>query len=276
MKKYSLLLVAAALLVLVACEGDTPSEPGTLPTVTGLTITDASEERNIVLSWDEVTSETVEGYEVYFSTSGTSWSVLDQVPGTTHTDEADEAGYYSVRAYEGDNYSENYATSVNTLPETVSTTFTIVDQYGTASLPSGFYFGDFDGETWGGYGTVMVTESDEYDMYAYDDTGTRQGDDDVKFRSGDYGDYPYGSGLDSDFNESGSGYPSGTWSTDYTGALSDGDVVFVKFNSFTDYTYYAKVTIDDVYPDAATTNGTKVDFTFEFQTLADVYVFNAN
>lgn len=274
MKKYSLLIAAAALLALVACEGDTPSEPGTLPTVTGLEIdTTTTEGRSIVLNWDEVTGETVEGYEVYFSTSGSSWSALGTVTGTTYTDEADEAGYYSVRAYEGDNYSESYASSVNTLPETVSDTFTIVDQYGTATLPSGFYFGYFEGGSWGGYGTVMVTQSTDYDIYAYDD---QQDPNVALFRSGDYGGSPYGQGFDSDFSESGSGYPSGTWSPSYTSTLSDGGVVFVRLNGFTDHTYYAKVTIVDVYPDEATPNGTKVDFTFEFQTLGDVYVFNAD
>jgi hypothetical protein len=274
MRKYAILLAALAVVLMAGCEGDDPGGAGgTLPTVTGLTISDTSEGRDIVLTWTEV--DEAENYEIYFNTSGTpgSGDAVTTTEGTTYTHTAESAGYYSVRAKSGDNYSESFATAVNTMPQEVSGPFQLVDQYGDPSVNSGFYFGTIDNGQLSGYTTNPVSSSNIYDLYAYDDQG-QKGDGDVKFYAGNYG--SYGGGYNSDFyaTTSDAGYAPGSgWAMDETSLLSTGDYYFVKLY-FEDADYYARVHISDVSADTSTPNGTFVTIgDFEFQTLANVRVF---
>ena len=277
MRKYAILLAALAV-ALMACEGDDPAgggSGGTLPQVTGLAIGDASMGTDIVLTWNTV--DEAEEYEIYFSATGTpdANDAVTTTTNTTFTHDAESAGYYSVRAISGDDTSEEFATPVNTMPQVISQTFTLVDQYGDPNEDSGFYFGTVDGGSLTGYTTNPISGSQNttYDLYAYDDTG-QKGDDDVKFYAGNYGD-TYGQGFDSDFyaTTASAGYaPASGWAMDETSLLSSGDYYFVKLYFEGGVNYYAKVHITDVSEDT-TPNGTFVTFNFEFQTLPDVRVF---
>jgi hypothetical protein len=274
MRKYAILLAALAVVLMAGCEGDDPAGGGgTLPTVTGLSIGDASEGTSIVLNWTAV--EDAEEYEIYFSTSGTpgSGDAVTTTTNTSYTHDATSAGYYSVRAKDGDNYSEEFATAVNTMPQVVSQTFQIGDQYAQTSYDSGFYFGTVANGTLSGYTTNPVSTSNVYDFYAYDDTGSK-GDGEVKFYAGNYG--SYGDGYNSDFyaTTSDAGYaPATGWAMDETSLLTSGDYYFVKLYFENDVNYYARVHVSNVQEDGPTNNGTLVDFDFEFQTLPDVRVF---
>ncbi len=272
MRKYAILLAALAVMLMAGCEGDDPGGAGgTLPTVTGLTIdTDASEGTSIVLTWTAV--DEADEYEIYFNESGTpgSGDAVTTTANTTYTHEATSAGYYSVRAKSGDNYSESFATAVNTMPVVITETFVIGDQNAQTSYDSGFYFGDVSGSDISNYGTRSVANTNTYDIYAYDDT---KGDDDVLFYAGNYG--TYGDAYDSDFGIGGtSGYAPDSWADNESDYLSTGDMVYVR-QVYTDPAayYYVKVNVDDVSEDPPTQNGTLVTLSFEFQTIQNVRVF---
>lgn len=270
MKRIAVVSVAVLAIALVACEGDNPSSPGgTLPTVTNLQIDEtASAANSIVLTWDEVTGETIEGYEVYFSTtSGGTWTALGTTSTNTYTDVASSAGYYSVRAYEGDNYSENYATAVNTMPYIFTEEDTIYDQYAPADYHSGYIFG-MNGGTTG----LASDPGFVQDIYCYDYS---KGDLDAGFSSGDYG--TYGNGNETWFYAADGVYGycpayggSGWWN--HGQLLSSDDVIFGYLYD----DYYVKIYIDGFEDVGSTANGTGVTIHYEIQPIQGVTVFTTN
>ena len=271
MKRVFVTGLAVFAIALMACEGDNPSEPGgTLPTVTGLAIDAASAGNEIVLTWEAVTSEEIEGYEVYFSeTSGGSWTAAATTSNTTYTHVATCAGYYSVRAYDGDNYSESYATSVNTMPNEITETYSIYDQFAPGSYYSGFIFGATGGTT-----GLAGDPGFEQDMYAYDYSESR-GDSDTGLSSGSVGAFP--NGNETWFYAAGGVYgycpaygATGWWSN---GELySSDDVIFAILYD----DYYVKIYIDDIIPEETSANGTELQFHYEFQPINGVSVFTSN
>jgi len=128
-KKLLVSALVLGMIVMSGCAGDDPEGPeGDLPIVQDLAIGAASAGNSIVLTWSAV--EGVDGYRVYFrETTGGSWAEVGDVATTTYTHTAMAAGYYTVMAYEGENTSEGYATEVNTLPNIITTVYTIYDNY---------------------------------------------------------------------------------------------------------------------------------------------------
>lgn len=267
MKKYAILLTALAVVLMAGCEGDDPGGGGgTLPQVDGLTIdTDNSAGRDIVLTWNAV--DEAEEYEVYFSTtSGGNWTPL--TPTTTNTtfthEDATSAGFYSVRAKDGDNYSEEYAASVNTMPTEVTTTYTIYDNYAPQDYHSGIKFGFSGAET-----GLASDAGFEQDIYAYEPTTT--GDTEVQFRSGDMDPYSAG-GNHTDMYEVGStyGYPDGNaWTFGY---MASGDVICGELYDG----YWIKVFVDDITAMSTGQNATSVTLHYEIQDLQGVSLFTTN
>ncbi|MBN1433677.1 hypothetical protein JW921_02885 [Candidatus Fermentibacterales bacterium] len=268
MKRIAVVSLGVLAIALMACEGDNPSEPGgTLPTVTGLTVDWASSEGNsIVLNWTAVTGETIDGYEVYFSaTEGGTWSEVGDVTGTTFTHTATSAGYYSVRAYEGDNFSEAYATAVNTMPY-VSASVTIYDNNAPEQYDSGFIFNYSGGETGQASSPSFVQ-----DMYCYDYS---KGDGDAGFSSGDYG--TFGNGNETWFYAAGGTYGyCPEYGTDWWnhGQLeASDDVIFAILHDG----LYAKIIIEDIFPEETSANGTGVQFHYELPYEDGITVFTTD
>ena len=264
MKKYAILLAALAVVLMAGCEGDDPSGGGgTLATVTGLEIdTDNCAGRDIVINWTAV--EDAEEYEIYFSTSGTP-GAGDAVTTTTnttftHTD-ATSSGYYSVRAKDGDNYSESFATAVNTMPTELTTTVNIYDNYAPSEYDSGIRF-TFNGAETG----LASSASFNQDLYAYEPTS--KGDTEVQLRSGDEGPYNQG-GKRTEMYEVGStyGYPTGSaWTF---GDIVSGDVICGKLFDG----YWIKVYIDDIQGLSTGDNATEVTLHYEMQNIQNVSLF---
>ena len=262
MKKYAILLTALAVVLMVGCEGDDPGGGGgTLPQITGLSIDwDASDGRDIVLTW--TAEEEAEEYEIYFkTTSGGNWSAVTTTTNTTftHTD-ATSAGYYSVRAKSGDDYSEEYATAVNTMPIEISNSYTIYDNYAAEDLPSGIYF-DFDQA----YTGSAYSPDFGQDIYAYEEG---KGDTEVIFRSGDMS--PGQGGYPTVFWSPGStyGYPESNIGS-YTSNLASGDIFILQL----DGGYFAKLYVDDVAAYTGSDNGTEVDLHYEIQDREGIQLF---
>jgi len=265
MKKWTLLLACAAMVLMTACEGDDPAGPGgTMPTVTGLAVDwAASDGVDVVLDWDAVTD--AEGYKVYFrATSSGTWSEVEDVTGTTATHTAPSAGYYVVTAYNGDDTSENYSNEVNTMPTIISAEYTIYDNFAPADWHSGFIFG-FDGGQTGLAGSSAFVQ----DIYAYDpDTSPSV----AWLYSGDTG--TFGDGNHTEMADGGStpgaAPSSGYWTS---GWVQSGDVIFCElFDGF-----YAKMIISDVSgPVGGSTNGTGITFTYEIQEQEGIRLFTTN
>ncbi|MCK4806099.1 MAG: hypothetical protein KAT09_00560 [Candidatus Aegiribacteria sp.] len=261
MKKLGLIVLVAGIVLMAGCAGDDPAGPsGTLPAVTGLAIGTSSAGRNVDLSWNAV--DDVDGYKIYFRASSTgAWTdSVDVTSGTSgqHAN-ATSAGYYTVKAYEGNNYSENNSNIVNTLPTDVSTTYTIYDNYSAVGQPSGFIFGTTAGQT----GSAS-SGSFEQDIYAFDEDAPILGDLTVRLYTGDKA--PFGTGKTTYMAEPDNTgycdlYPTGTWHSAYS--LNAGDVrVFLYLENG----HYVKMYNIVVTEDTETANGTKVSFSYEIQT----------
>jgi hypothetical protein len=238
-------------------------------TITGLTIEATSAGQNIVLSWNAYTgSETIDGYEVYFKAEGAgTWSAIGTSTTTGYDDVATVAGTYAVRAYEGTNYSENYSNEVSTMPNIITTEYTIYDNFAPADYHSGIIF-DVNGATTGLASSASFTQ----DLYAYDES---KGDGDVWFYSGTFGTYGNGNPTWMYAPSSEYGYcpeygGSGWWNN---GQLYTTDEVI--FGYLYDG-YYIKIYIDEIFPEATSQNGTGVRLHYEFQTLQGVSVFTDN
>ncbi len=136
MKKLGLIVLVAGIILMAGCAGDDPAGPsGTLADVTNLAIGASSSGQDIVLTWDAVAD--ADGYQVYYSTDQSTWSEGPDVTTTTATHTADRAYYYTVKAYEGTNYSTDNSNVVNTFPVDDTATYTIYDNYSAADKPSG-------------------------------------------------------------------------------------------------------------------------------------------
>ena len=259
MKKISLIFMAVVIAALAGCAGDSTTEPGTLADVTSFELDASSTGRTIKLVWSEVTD--VDGYKIYFKADGTGdWSEIGESTTTAYTDNATNAGSYSVRAYKGDDLSENLATAVSTMPNIVSTTYTIYDRWSADTRYSAFQFGPNSGLT----GLASDTGFDK-DIYAWDEN---KGDGNVYLYSANFG--YYASGRQSYFQtpqSSGYGYcePSGTWvGTSFQIYASD-SVIFVKLPYQGGTNAYVKMYNLSVTPDPDTNRGTIVSFSYEYQ-----------
>ena len=268
MKKLVLFALVLAVVAMTGCEGDDPQSPGgTLTTVTGLTVDEAaSGGTSVVLTWTAV-SDDIDGYEIYCREDGGSWSVAGTSTTTTFTDDADAAYEYSVRAYNGDNYSENYATAVDVFPNIITTEYTIYDNYAPADYHSGIYF-DFNGATTGFASSTSFSQ----DIYAYDES---KGDNDVWFYSGDYG--TFGNGNTTWMYAAGGTYgycPEGGGSGWWThGELyASDDVIF----GYLQDGYYIKMYIDDIFAEPISQNGTGVTLHYEIQPIQGLRLFTTD
>jgi hypothetical protein len=269
MKRLTLLALAVAVALMAGCEGDNPSGPdGTLDVVTGLAIGDASTGVDVVLSWTAVAD--VDGYYVYWKANNSGdWVEVGDVTGTSYTHTATSAGTYSVLAYAGDDTSSDYSASVSTMPNVVSTEYSIYDNYAPADYHSGFIFGATSGETGLASSGAFVQ-----DIYAYDpDTSPTV----AWFYSGDYG--PFGDGNTTWMSALGDGYDNPGAAPDASanwwdnGYVLTGDVIFGELFDG----YFVKMYINDVYgPVGGSTNGTGVDFTYEFQPIQGLRLFTTN
>ena len=265
MKKFALMFACAAVALMTACEGDNPSGTGgDMPVVTGVAVNwDASSGVDIALAWTAVAD--AEGYKVWFSeTSGGTPQEVGDVATTTYTHTADCAGYYYVTAYNGDDSSSGYSAAVNTMPNIITTEYTIYDNYAPEDWHSGFIFGFDSGQT-GLAGSSAFVQ----DIYAYDpDTSPSV----AWLYSGDTG--TFGDGNHTNMVEAGSNYgaapSSGYWTS---GWVVTGDVIFCElFDGI-----YAKMIIEDVSgPVGGSTNGTGITFTYEIQEQEGIRLFTTN
>jgi hypothetical protein len=272
MRKLSLIFVAVLVAALAGCAGDTTSATGDLSVVQGLQLDAASTGRTIVLVWTAV-SDNIDGYKVFFKSDGTgSFEKVGEVTTTTFTHNATVAGKYVVVAYKGDNTSSANSNEVSTMPSIVSTTYTIYDNYSAADKPSGFIFGATSGQT-GMAGSTAFKQ----DIYAYDES---KGDSDVWLYSGNFG--VFGNGNKSYFQTPASGAygncdPAGSWISNSYKLLTSDSVVFVKLPYSTGAVAYAKIYGLTVTPDETANNGTKVSFSYEYQSKTlGLTVFTSN
>lgn len=277
MKKLGLMILVAGIVLMAGCAGDDPAGPsGTLETVTGLTIDASSSGRNIDLSWNAISSS-VDGYKIYFRASSTgAWTdSVDVTSGTSGTHaSAPSAGYYTVKAYKGSNYSENNSNIEDTMPSDVTTTYTIYDRWCPITEHSGFIFGETSGQP--GFASETGFKQN---IYAWDyDT---DGDEILYLVSGTWG--TYGNGTTSWMHEAdNSSYveertssnvgAQGPWySQDYRVFTTD-DRVYISLEDG----HYVKMYNLQITPNAATNRGTELSFRYEYQKLEGVTVFSSN
>ena len=277
MRKLSLIFMAVLVAALAGCAGDTQEPGGTLTTVQDLQLDATSAGRTIVLVWSAVTDD-IDGYEVYFKTDGTgNWEKVGDSSTTTYTHTATNAGTYAVRAYKDTNFSENYSNEVSTMPTVISASYTIVDNWAPADMPSGFIFGTTAGQT------GMASEPGfVQDIYAYDDDF--KGDTNISLYSGNKG--TFGNGRQSYFQvPEGNGYcePYGTgqwYNTSYKLYTSD-SVVFVGLTDGSAINGYAKMYGLSI-AGSTTEHGTELTFSYEIQVgqqgagYLTVFTSNAN
>ncbi len=274
-EKVKKLLVSALILgiaVIAGCAGDDdPAGPGgTLATVQNLVVSEASTGNSIVLTWSAV--ESVDGYKVYFrETADGNWAEVGTESSTTFTHTATVAGYYTVRAYKGNDYSEQYANPVNTLPNIVNTIYRIYDNFAPANYDSGFIFGPNSGQT------GKVTDPNfKQDIYAYDES---KGDPDVWLYSGDYGQFGNGNRTYMADPKGDYGccnpYGSGEWYQSYRLYQTD-KAVFCALPYSSGNVIYVKMYGLAVSPEPSSQNGTEVAFMYEYQTMENVTVFTSN
>ena len=265
MKKLGLMVLVAGIVLMAGCAGDDPAGPsGTFGDVSNLQISAASAGRDIVLTWDAV--DDADGYVVYYSTDQSNWTEGADVTTTTATHTADRAYYYTVKAYQGSNFSENNSNIVNTLPVDDTATYTIYDNYSPADKHSGFIFGTSQG---GGQTGLASSTSFAQDIYAWD---LSKGDDDVWFLSGNYGTYGNGNQTYIQIPDQAgycNVYPNGTWyGQDFEIYTSDERLFCYLYDGL-----YAKIYNLEVAPDPDSPNGTMVSFSYEIQLLDGVTVF---
>lgn len=265
MKKLSILFMAVMVAVLAGCAGDTTPNEGDLSIVQDVQLDATSAGVTIVLTWSEV-SDDIDGYKVYFRADATgSYAEVGESTTTTYTHTADNAGDYVVMAYEGDNSSSANSNAVSTMPNIISTSYTIYDRWSASDRHSAFIFGSTAGQT------GLASDTDFYkDMYAWDED---KGDGNVYLYSGTFGYYGSGAGYagnQSYFQTPESGAwgncdPNGTWiGTSYQLYASD-SVVFVELPYSQGPSSYAKMYNISVTQDPDTPRGTIVSFSYEYQ-----------
>ena len=262
MKKLGLIVLVAGIVLMAGCAGDDPSGPGTLPTVTGLEVLATSSGRTVNLSWTAVTG-TIDGYEVYFKSDGDgSWVALDTVTGTTYSHTADNAGTYSVRAYDGNNYSENYSNVETTMPSMISDSYTIWNNHAPSESHSGIRFEDDEAFT----GRALDVDFDQ-DIYCYDgEQGSY-----TWFYSGDHA--PFGNGSPTDMFEHASNHAYPTGDAWVRGAMVVGDVIFAELSNG----YYIKIYVDALpHYEGGSSNAYGVTLYYDYQLIEGLYLFTTD
>ena len=243
---------------------------GTLPTVTGLTIDEAlSEGVSVVLYWNPVQGE-VDGYVIYFKENAEGdWDYAGDVTDTTFTHEASCAGYYSVRAYLGSEFSENYSNIAITMPNVISTLYTIWDNHAPANEHSGFIFGEVSGVT--GFAS---NSSFLQDIYCYDGNWPESP---VGFYSGAAP--PFGNGCETTMFAWGSqgwtsygaapGEAYDWWEKRH---VVEDDVIFAHLHD----DHFVKIYVIDIpqYPDQPLSYG--ITFHYEYQCINGLALFTTD
>ena len=265
MKKLGLIVLVAGIILMAGCAGDDPSGPGgTLPTVTGLEVLTTSSGVTVNLSWTAVSGTTIDGYEVYFKSDGEGeWgTAITTVTETTYSHTADNAGTYSVRAYDGDNYSENYAIDVTTMPTFISPLYTIWNNHAPADEHSGIIFGATAATT----GLAGSTSFDQ-DIYCYDgEQGSY-----TWFYSGDHA--PFGNGSHTDMYEHASNFAYPTGSAWEAGAMVVGDVIFAELSNG----HYIKIYVDALpHYEGGTSNAYGITLYYDYQPIQGLYLFSTD
>lgn len=241
-----------------------------LPTVTGLTIDEAlSEGVSVVLYWDPVPGE-VDGYMIYFKANADEkWAYVGDVADTTFTHEASCAGYYSVKAYLGSEFSEDYSNIAITIPNVVSTLYTIWNNLAPANEHSGFIFGEMSGMTGYASSTSFIQ-----DMYCFDGNWPMSP---VGFFSG--ASPPFGNGNETMMFACGDqgwtnlgAAPGGTYTWWVTGYIIWDDVIFAQL----DDGYYVKIYVVDIpqHPDQSLSYG--ITFHYEYQCINGLALFKTD
>lgn len=267
MKKLSLLALVLSVVLLTACEGDNPAG-GSLQIVTGLEVLSTSAGQTVVLQWTTYGgSETIDGYEVYFKTEGAgSWVALGTTTATGYEDIATVAGTYSVRAYEGTNYSSDYSTDDTTMPITsTGGPYTIWDNHAPASEHSGFMFGSSSGTT------GLATDPEFHqDIYCYDGGWTQSP---CGFYSGDESPFTQGGNHTDMIQVQGGnyGYPSGSsWWT--KGFVVASDVIFAELWDG----FFVKIYVQSVPQHTTQPASHGIVFTYEWQPIGGLSLFTDN
>lgn len=243
---------------------------GTVPDVTGLTIDEAlSEGVSVVLYWDPVPGD-VDGYVIYFKENGEGeWVSVGDVPVTTFTHEAPCAGYYSVKAYLGSEFSENYSNTVSTMPNIISTVYTIWDNHAPANEHNAFIFGEISGVTGHPHSSSFIQ-----DIYCYDGSWLTSP---VGFFSG--ANAPFGNGNETIMFACGSqgwtnygAAPGEAYDWWETGYIIQDDVIFAHLHD----DYFVKVYVIDIpeYPALPFSYG--ISFHYEYQCINGLALFTTD
>ena len=259
MKKLGLIVLVAGIVLMAGCAGDDPAGPsGTLEDVTGLAIGAASAGRDVVLTWNAV--DDVDGYYIYFRENTSSdWVQAADVTTTTYTHTADNSGYYTVKAYKGDDTSANNSNIVDTMPNQIQAVYTIWDNHAPVDSTSGFEFGENGGTR------LLAASSTNHDIYCYDGNWTESP---CGFYSGDVA--PFGGGEHTEMQEYSTqyGYPAGTnWWT--TGYILSGDVIFAELSNG----HYVKVFVQAVPQCPAQPASYGITFYYDYQPIEGLYLF---
>ncbi len=157
------------------------------PVPTGLSVVDeAGAEGSLVISWNAVGGD-VQGYQLWFSSDGTNYTLESDQSGTTYTDTGLTDGqtyWYKVSAYdEVPNYSDNCTalsgTPLDDLTPSVPTGLAVVDEAGAEGslvISWNAVGGDVQGyQLWfSSDGTNYTLESDQSGT-TYTDTGLTDG-----------------------------------------------------------------------------------------------------
>ncbi len=110
-----------------------------LPQVQDLTLDAASTGRTVILVWAPLAGE-VDGYQVYYKEEESGNWVLEETTTDSQVEiTADCAGYYSVRGFAGEFFSESFSDSVNTMPSIITVTYTIYDNYCASITRAGLF-----------------------------------------------------------------------------------------------------------------------------------------
>ena len=235
-----------------------------IPCVQNLELATTSTGRTVSLIWDPLLVE-IDGYALYFREDESASWVLEEMVTTNSTEiTADCAGYYSVKGYLGDVFSDEYSNSVNTMPNIIEVSYTIYDNHSLPENHSGFIFGSEAGTSGLASSTSFLQE-----IYLYDEgKGWSRGDTQVLLYSGNFG--PYGNGTQTNFQAPVSGMygccdPAGVWHSSSYELFTSDEVVFLQL-PYAGGTYaYVKVCSLEVEPDPETVLGTMVSFTYEYQ-----------
>lgn len=115
MRKY-FITAAAFAIILAGCSNDPTTPSGTLPAVQNLRINEtASKGDTVVLEWDALSVEGIDGYHIYFATTYPgNWTEPGVTADTTWSHVgATSTGYYEIKASKGLDYSTEFSNRVN-------------------------------------------------------------------------------------------------------------------------------------------------------------------